>query len=249
MSRRVAATSSARYSVVSTQCWDPDIGCTLVAATPTSEPDLWSEYLSGAVESYRRFGVESVLQIDQVRSGVGTALFFAVVDESGRVVGGVRAQGPYQSVGETHAVAEWEGRRGLATVRQMITDRIPFGVAEMKAAWATGNTGTGSSVTTALARTAVHTMALLPVRFVMATSATHVLNRWGASGGVVASDIPGTPYPDERYDTRIMWWDRHTFLRHADPVQVPKILAETAVLAEMTQRHEEASSAMRLGRW
>ena len=43
--------------------------------------------------------------------------------------------------------------------------------------------------------------------------------------------IPATPYPDKRYRTRMMWWDRRTFVNHAEPEQVSKILMEITALA------------------
>jgi hypothetical protein len=48
---------------------------------------------------------------------------------------------------------------------------------------------------------------------------------------VVAKHIPPTPYPDERYETKMMWWDRRTFANHAAPEQVSKILQETMALS------------------
>ena len=71
----------------------------------------------------------------------------------------------------------------------------------------------------------------LNAQFAVATAASHILERWRTSGGVVASKIPATPYPDDRYRTKMMWWDRSTFANHADPEQVAKIVNEMAILA------------------
>ena len=81
-----------------------------------------------------------------------------------------------------------------------------------------------------IARSGFHAMALIGIDFCMATSAAHILEQWRSSGGVVAP-IPATPYPDERYQTKMMWWDRHDFVNHAKPEQVSKILTETQLLA------------------
>jgi hypothetical protein len=61
----------------------------------------------------------------------------------------------------------------------------------------------------------------------MATCAQHVLARWRSSGGVVAP-IRSTPYPDERFRTKLMWWDRLTVASLAAPSQTAKIIAEMA---------------------
>lgn len=204
---------------------DPDTGCTLVMATPEAEPRLWHDYLRGAQRSYRKFGVEDALQLDFVRSGHDTALFFVVLDETERMVAGVRAKGPLQSAEESHAIIEWSGHPAQSAVRKMIDDRVPFGILEMKAAWVSSQRADGGSIAKTLARTGFWAMAVLDVQFCMATSAAHVLERWKSSGGVVAP-IAAAPYPNENYRTKMMWWDRRTFANHGKPEQVAKILAE-----------------------
>jgi hypothetical protein len=209
--------------------WDSDAECTLVMSQPSIDRDLWLEYLRGAERSYRKHGVERALDVPAIRAGNDTVMFWVTIDKSGRVIGGVRAKGPLQSPDDSHAVIEWAGRPGLLQVRKMITDRVPFGILEMKAAFATDDPDRNKAVTRALARSGFHAMALMDLQFCMATSAPHVLDRWRSSGGVVAS-IPATPYPDERYRTKMMWWDRRTFANHAEPEQVSKILTEITAM-------------------
>jgi hypothetical protein len=206
--------------------WDSDAECTLVLSQPSIDPDLWTEYLEGAQRSYRKHGVECALDVDAIRSGDDTVLFWAAVDGTGKVVAGVRAKGPLRSADESHALVEWAGRPGEQAVRKMITDRLPFGVLEMKSAWTTDQPNRNRSLARAIARSGFHAMPLLDVQFCMATGATHVLDRWRSSGGVVASTIPATPYPNDQYRTKMMWWDRRTFVKHGEPEQVSKILME-----------------------
>jgi hypothetical protein len=211
--------------------WDPDTECTLVASAPTTEPRLWAEYVRRARDSYRRHGVERALDLESLRIPSETALFLAAMDETGRMVAGVRAKGPYGAADESHAVVEWRGRPGLATVRKMIADRIPFGVVEVKTAWVTDDPARNRSLTNALARFPLHSALLLDAKFAMATSGAHVLARWRTTGGLVASQVPATPYPDERYQTMMMWWDRGTFAQRAEARQVLRIAAEFRLLA------------------
>jgi hypothetical protein len=218
--------------------WDSDAECTLVLAQPSADPDLWTEYLEGARRSYRAHGVERALDFDAVRNGADTVLFFAALDETGQMVAGVRAKGPLRSADESHAVLEWAGQPSLEAVRKMITDRLPFGVLEMKAAWVTDDPARNRCLTKTLARTGFWAMALLDIQFCLATSAAHVLDRWRSSGGVVAS-IPATPYPDERYRTKMMWWDRRTFARQAEPDQVSKIMREMMDVVRASYRRNE----------
>jgi hypothetical protein len=211
--------------------FDSDTSCTLVVSTPAADPALWADFVDGAVRSYHKHGVERALDMDSLLDEANTQLFHAAVDEAGKVVGGLRAKGPLASADESHAIVEWEDRPGLRTVRKMLNDRIPFGVVEMKTAWVSDEPSLRRSLSSTLARTPFPTMALLDAQFVVATAGSHILDRWRTSGGVVASKIPATRYPDDRYRTKMMWWDRSTFSKHADPEQVSKIFNEMAILA------------------
>jgi hypothetical protein len=222
---------------------DPDIDCTLVVSQPAADPDLWAEYSSGAHRSYRKRGVECALDADALRSGADTIMFFTVMNDAGRMVAGVRAKGPLRSADDSHAVVEWAGQPGQQAVRNMITDRVPFGILEMKSAWVTDDPDQNRRLTAALARSGFHMMALLDVQFCMATAAAYVLKRWRSSGGVVAG-IPATPYPDERYQTKMMWWNRRDFVNYAEPEQVAKILMETRQLTQEFYRRCETEACL-----
>ncbi|MBP2453410.1 hypothetical protein [Mycolicibacterium lutetiense] len=206
--------------------WDPDSECTIVVARPPAERELWNEYVRGAESNYRKHGVEKALDPKALRTGADTALFCVGINNSGRVVGGLRAKGPHRSVEESHAIVEWSGQPALDSVRKMIADRLPFGVVEMKTAWVGDDPEQGRALTDLLARIPLHAMTLLDIQFAMATAAAYVLKRWLSSGGVLAAKIPATPYPDDRYQTKMMWWDSTTFANHADPGQLSRYFAE-----------------------
>lgn len=206
--------------------WDPDSECTIVVARPAVERDLWNEYVRGAESNYRKHGVECALDPKALRTGEDTALFCVGINGAGHVVGGLRAKGPHQRVEDSHAVIEWRGQPALDSVRKMIADRLPFGVVEMKTAWVCDDPDQSRALTDTLARMPLHAMTLLDIQFAMATAAAYVLKRWLSSGGVLASRIPATPYPDERYQTKMMWWDSRTFANHADAVQLSRYFAE-----------------------
>jgi len=207
--------------------WDPRAECTMVMASPSAAPLLFAEYHRGAVEKYARFGVGDLIDADVQRCADDTALFWALVELDGRVVGGVRGKGPLRSPEDSHAIVEWAGQPGASDVRELIAERLPLGVMEMKAAWLTKDPVVGRHRAKMIARTAFHAMALLDIDFCMATSAAHSLDQWRSSGGVVAA-IPATPYPNERYQTKMMWWDRRTFAAHGEPDQVAATFREMA---------------------
>lgn len=207
--------------------WDPDTECELILTQPKISPGLWSQFGEQARRSYRKHGVECALDTAALQSGADTALFMTAIADDGQLLGGVRAKGPLNCADDAHAVVEWEGQAGAAQARKMITDRLPFGVLELKSAWVADAPKRHRGVTTSLARFAAHAMTLLRVQFCVCTAASHVLDRWRSSGGVIATGVPPTPYPDARYQTRMMWWDRRTYANHADPDQLAKVHAET----------------------
>lgn len=208
---------------------DVDTECRLVLSQPAVDPELWAEYGSGALRSYRRHGVECALDRAALDSGDDTVMFFVALDADERVVAGVRAIGPLGCAEDTHAISEWQDQPGQDAVRKMITDRIPYGVLEMKSAWVSDKHPHNQQLTDAIARSGFHMMAVLNVQFHMATAAAYVLNRWRSSGGIIAP-IPATPYPDARYQTKLIWWDRRTFIHHAQPHQAAKVLTETQAI-------------------
>jgi hypothetical protein len=227
----------------SPSCWDPDSQSTIVFAQPAIERDLWIDYVRGACENYRKHGVEKALDMDALRNGAGTILFAACVNKAGRVVAGLRARGPYQSADECHALLEWSGQPGLEAVRKMVTDRLPFGVVEMKTAWVTDDPERSRQLTAAISRTPLHAMNLLDIQFIVATADSYVLKRWLSSGGLLASRIPATPYPDHRYQTKLAWWDRSNFANHADPKQLSAFLAEQKELGSRLDEVDDVVAA------
>ena len=209
---------------------DPSSGCSFVVATPAQQPRLWLDYLDGARRSYRKHGVDNVLEYDQVVDGVDTALFFAALDGRGTVVGGMRVQGAYIEVDQAHAIAEWAGREGTDALRAQIAARIADGVIEMKTGWVDDVAAHRSELTDALARIFIHSMRLMGVRHAIGTVAEHAVRRWQSTGGSVCDEVAAVAYPSEKYRTRLMCWDTHTFADLASPRQLPYLMGEAAQL-------------------
>jgi hypothetical protein len=125
---------------------------------------------------------------------------------------------------------EWEGYCGQSDVYERISNRIPFGTVEMKTGWVSDRAERKRELTNALARLFVHSMTILDVQFAFGTVATHAVDRWKTTGGLVDEDLAPVPYPDDRYLTTMMWWDRATYADHADPSQMRRMLAESSQL-------------------
>ena len=213
---------------------------TAAAATPTAALPAALPVLSRALT---RRGLIATLPRFGLGDGLRRLLGTLPRRHSLGPLGGIRAIGPLTSPDQTHAVDEWAGQPSQPLVRKMIADRIPFGVVEMKTAWVTTDGDRNRRLTASLARTGCQVLAALDVQFGMATCAQHVLARWRSSGGVVAP-IRSTPYPDERFRTKLMWWDRRTVANLAAPDQTAKIVAE---MEHIHARLNEMSRYVRVG--
>lgn len=224
--------------------WDAASKCRIVVAVPAAEPTLWRAYLAGARANYRRHGIEHVLDYEAIADGHGTALFFAALAPDGRVLGGVRVQGPYRSAEQSHALVEWADEPGRPTVHRVITERIPDGVVEIKAAWVSDLAVRRHELANSIPRTAVHAAKLLGARFAFATSGVHTLQRWMSTGSEIVPDLTPVRYPDERYRTTMIWLDRTTFADRADTGQLREILTESAQLSVMGERPEPHALAV-----
>jgi hypothetical protein len=210
--------------------FDPTSGHNFIFAEPAKQPAIWAAYLDGARRSYRQHGVESAIEYDEVRDGRSTALFAVAMDDAGQVVGGLRVQGRLTGPEQAHAMREWAGRPGTAEMRAQIAQRLPFGVIEVKAVWVDHHTDNRAALIAALARAFVHAMDLLHVRHALCTAAEHAVSRWQTSGGVVATEVTAVAYPDERYRTNLMWWDRHQLAELITPDQNAALVRESHLL-------------------
>ena len=192
---------------------------------------MWEQFLDGARESYTRHGVSSALEMSTIRDGSTTTLFFAALDNSGQMLGGVRVQGPYSSVQQSHALVEFaEYPNGRRHVHAMLDERIEHGVVELKSAWVAPNAPRGPAVTAMIAESPAYSTALLGARFALATAASHVRSAWLDTGAIIATQIEPIPYPDDRYRTEVFWWDRKTLAFDAELATWRRMRRNTASL-------------------
>ena len=138
--------------------------------------------------------------------------------------------GPLRQVGDAAAMLEWGGRPGTKELGRRIGQRLNDGIVEIKAVWVDRDIARHHQTAEALARAFVHTLDLLDVRYAFCTAAEHALPRWQTTGGVISTDIPAVAYPDERYRTRVMWWDRERLLESVSAEQISALLRESGQL-------------------
>ncbi len=211
--------------------FDENSQCRIIATTPKLSPQRWREFLEGARLSYTRHEVLEALEYPTITSGSTTSLFFAALDSRGKMLGGVRAQGPYTSANQSHANVEWNGFDAeLEALQLTIAARIPHGIVELKSAWVDGDAPFGPAITAVIAQSPLFATSLLGVRFGMATAAAHVTKAWIRTGGRIAAEAGAVPYPDDRYLTRLFLWDRTTIEKDADPTAYGQIRFATDAL-------------------
>lgn len=209
---------------------DPAGEYTMVVARPSEAPDLWREYLDGARRSYERHGCSAALDYGAVRYGSQTRRFYAISDRHGVVRGGLRIQVIRDSATQSHALEEWMGQDAQVAVVNAIESRLDAGIAEVKTAWVDEASPVAGAVAAQMARLAIPVMVLEDVRYTMATAAEHVLRRWESGGGRVDETIAPSPYPDDRYRTRLMWWDRASLGSMVRPAIWERMLDEASSL-------------------
>lgn len=211
--------------------WEPLSGARFVITRPEDSPALWAQYLDGLEVTYKSFGVESALDLGAIFHGRRLPAFAVALGPDGQVVAGVRAHGPLESPDEAHALIEFAADpAGQSTVRHFIGDRVPFGITEIKGGWVDERAENRRELSNALARSFLHILDAMDVQFGFCTAAVHAANRWSTVGGRPIEGLMPVAYPDERYQTTLMSWDKRTFERYCESDQLARIRAERLMI-------------------
>jgi molybdopterin/thiamine biosynthesis adenylyltransferase len=218
------ATGRERYGIRASFI-DRATGIRFAGHTPIQRPDLWNAYLDGAESRYRYHGVSGALERDKIESGASTSLFWVAIDH-GCVVAGLRCHGPLASSTEAAALRELAAHPDLAEIEKEIRQRIHLGVVEIKGVWVARGRDDHGQLSNALARCYVHSLDWLGGQFALCTASDHALDRWHSTGGRQVDGRSPVPYPDDRYRTVMMWWERDRIAELAEPEQLAAIAVE-----------------------
>lgn len=228
--------SRARTNTPLASYWEPLSGARFVITRPEDAPGLWAQYLDGLEATYKAFGVESALDLGAIFHGRQLPTFAVALGPDGNVVAGVRAHGPLLSPDEAHALLEFASDpTGQDSVRHFIGDRTPFGITELKGGWVDDKAENRRELSNALARSFLHILDAMDVQFGFCTAAVHAANRWSTVGGRPIEGLAPVAYPDERYQTTLMSWDRRTFDRYCESDQLARIRSEQRLVAQEGQ--------------
>jgi molybdopterin/thiamine biosynthesis adenylyltransferase len=205
---------------------DAKSGARIELHHPLQRPDRWLAYLDGAESCYRTHDISRILGRPELEDGKTTSLFFVAVDDADRVVAGVRCHGPLEAVSDAQVLRELEGHARLDIVRDLLADRLASGIVEMKGAWVDPDFDR-PGLSNALARCGVHAMNWFGARFFICSCATRTAPRWETTGGRRLEGFDPIAYPDDRYQTVMLWWDRDRIARLAAPDQWSCIVDES----------------------
>lgn len=215
-------------------------GCDVLFGTPSELPELWRQYVDGALNVYQHYGVEVVLDFESIADGQSTAGFFAVIDSEATMVAGMRAHGPHLTADEIAGFQPWVGTPDEAALRSELVERIPLGVIETKGAWSSRALPRRPGIGALLARAIPHAAWLLDARYVFGASPLHCLDLYDATGARQPPGVSPVAYPDERYVTVPVWWDLDD-LSTAKPDQHELISSEREQLVAARARTSERS--------
>ncbi|MCU1380252.1 MAG: Rv1355c family protein [Acidimicrobiales bacterium] len=208
---------------------DEQSGVRIEAHRPLDRPDLWRAYLDGAEARYRQHDLAHVLKRPELEDGRTTSLFYVAIDDD-RVVAGIRCHGPLHAPSEAQALRELDGHPRLSMVGDRLAECVPEGLVEIKGAWVDPDFPR-RGLSDAMARCHVHAMTWFGVRFAMCTCSDTTAPRWESTGGRAMPDLAPVPFPDDRYRTLLLWWDRELVEHLSDADQWRRIADERRQLA------------------
>lgn len=205
----------------------PGTGIRIAVTTPRSHPALWEAHLDGLDRLYAEHGVSEASKVDADR----TSLVFTALDADGRVVAGIRSDGPLATADDAQALGVWGG---APAVRNVIDSWIPDGLVESKGFWMERSFAGRRELLATVKRAPVVASAVLGARWAMGTAA-HTMRLFRAAGATVVDSVPAVPYPDARYQTSLAFWDRWHWTPDVQDAEIRAFDEDIAQLIEVVR--------------
>ncbi len=164
-------------------------------------------YLNEAEGKYRSHGFEGTLRRQELEDGHDVPLFFLGFNAEGEPVAGVRFHGPLEGSHQAFLMEEMADSPEIEDIQALIEREIRLGAIEVKGAWSKGAAVTGVRLIAAITRSATHAMNWLGAEFAIA-AVSDTLEEVGTPAGGRKFGTASVPYPDERYRTICVSWER-----------------------------------------
>jgi len=186
---------------------DQESGVRFEGHHPLERPDLWKIYLNEAEGIFRSRGFEGTLRRLELEDGNGVSLFILGFDADGAAVAGVRFHGPLEGSHQAAIIEEMASSPEIGVIRDLIEQEIRLGAVELKGAWSKGAAVVGTRLVSALSRSVTHGMNWLGAEFAIA-AVSDTLMPVGDVTGAIQVGTQWVPFPDERYRTIAVSWQR-----------------------------------------
>lgn len=197
---------------------------------PQERPDLWSQYLDGAEARYRKHGLDPILDRRSLESGAGVSLFWVGLDESRRVVAGMRFHGPLDSTADSRALEEMASSPEIDDLTRYVERFIPYGVIELKGAWGIRRGAGIHQVIRTLGRCVAQAFTMLGSELALACLADRLQASAASSGGRLLG-TESAPFPSERFRTVLMVFRRARTASQSDPEDARLVRTEAIQLS------------------
>ncbi|MEM9133061.1 MAG: Rv1355c family protein [Actinomycetota bacterium] len=205
--------------------WAQDASVFATAYIPEHSPEAWRNYIAGLVHTYDGWGVGQIVD-PRLLEDEGCSLFWLLHDLSGRLVGGIRAEGPFRSIDDYAGVHEMAASPDHARARAELAATVDGGLIEAKGGWSLPEQpGLGS----VLGRCIAHSVWWFDVPVGFCSSALHAQAVWERSGARRQDGVLPAAYPDSDYETSLMIWDGD-YERRMSPQQRRMLLCDRRYL-------------------
>jgi molybdopterin/thiamine biosynthesis adenylyltransferase/nitroreductase len=195
---------------------DQESGVRFEGHHPLERPDLWKVYLNEAEGIFRSRGFEGTLRRLELEEGNDVSLFLLGFDAEGNAVAGVRFHGPLEGAHQAAIIDEMATSPEIGVIHDLIDQEIRLGAVEVKGAWSKGAAVVGSRLLTAISRSVTHGLNWLGAEFAIAAVSDTLMPVGTVTGGVQVG-THWVPFPDERYRTIAISWQRGRTYELATP--------------------------------
>jgi molybdopterin/thiamine biosynthesis adenylyltransferase/nitroreductase len=214
---------------------DRESGVRFEGHHPFERPDLWQTYLNEGEERYREYGFEGTMRRREIEEGNGVSLFFLGFDSDGAPVAGVRCHGPLEASHQSFFMEEMGGSDEIADLARLIDDQVRTGALEVKGCWSKGHSTTGYRLIQAMSRGVTHAMNWLGADYAFAAVSDTLLAPCGEAGAR-AMGLSSVPYPNERYRTIGIAWNRACTAELSTPEHREALRLEALQLAQSSDQ-------------
>jgi molybdopterin/thiamine biosynthesis adenylyltransferase len=195
---------------------DQESGVRFEGHHPLERPDLWKVYLNEAEGIFRSRGFEGTLRRLELEEGNDVSLFLLGFDAEGEPVAGLRFHGPLEGAHQAAIIDEMASSPEIGLIHDLIEREIRLGTLEVKGAWSKGASVVGARLLTALSRAVTHGLNWLGAEFAIAAVSDTLMPVGTVTGGVQVG-THWVPFPDERYRTIAISWQRGRTYELATP--------------------------------